>query len=77
MRSPDAAASWDRAHELRGALNATAAMLPFVLSYGFIAFGALGIWLQLHGHFVGWLLLSFASALALATICIGGGLEDQ
>lgn len=28
--------------ELTGALGATAAMLPFVLSYGFIAFGALG-----------------------------------
>jgi MFS superfamily sulfate permease-like transporter len=30
------------AGELRGALNATAAMLPFVLSYGFIVFGAIG-----------------------------------
>lgn len=30
------------ASELRGALNATAAMLPFVLSYGFIVYGALG-----------------------------------
>lgn len=34
-RSP-AVAEW------RGALNATAAMLPFVLSYGFIVFGAIG-----------------------------------
>lgn len=34
------ASPWSQ--ELRGALNATAATLPFVLSYGFIAFGALG-----------------------------------
>ena len=33
--------SW--AGELRGALNATAAMLPFVLSYGFIVFGSVGV----------------------------------
>jgi hypothetical protein len=33
-------ASWRG--ELLGALNATAAMLPFVVSYGFIAYGALG-----------------------------------
>lgn len=34
--------AWTWPHELRGALNATALMLPFVLSYGFIAFGGLG-----------------------------------
>ncbi len=33
---------WTWAGELRGALNALPAMLPFVVSYGFIAFGALG-----------------------------------
>ena len=33
-------ASWRG--DLLGALNATAAMLPFVVSYGFIAYGALG-----------------------------------
>jgi sulfate permease, SulP family len=34
--------AWHWSGELRGALNATTAMLPFVLSYGFIAFGVLG-----------------------------------
>lgn len=33
---------WTWLGELRGGLNGGAAMLPFVLSYGFIAFGALG-----------------------------------
>jgi MFS superfamily sulfate permease-like transporter len=33
---------WSWLGELRGGLNGGAAMLPFVLSYGFIAFGALG-----------------------------------
>ena len=39
---PPIAPSLSWAAELRGALNATAAMLPFVLSYGFIVYGALG-----------------------------------
>ena len=40
---PDPAAAGPRwGGELRGALNATAATLPFVLSFGFIVFGAIG-----------------------------------
>lgn len=39
---PPATPAFTWAAEARGALNATAAMLPFVLSYGFIVYGAIG-----------------------------------
>jgi MFS superfamily sulfate permease-like transporter len=75
MPDPVPAATRRRPHwpsEWRGALNATVAMLPFVLSYGFIAFGAMGeaaaqmgLSASVTSVVLGGLLLSLAGRMAV------------